>query len=250
MPKWEYSGDINILSYGGVFMRHIADRRFHAIKFDNMDEQCGEDNADQPTYYGSLVEINLDETDVASAIKSCGQEDEDNSDLAIAFMVAQCGGYAPLHDEAGDNGNRVIRDLKRLSVELEHDTERHEALMERPVNALGSTAREYARNDFDSAIDRKLQQGDPMAAVMAKMQRPRKVIQTALLTPDGLVGEVSIDVSLTGSSDPLAFGFGFGQALRGTPISTEDDLADEYVRGHAEGTKARESGVLPPYARK
>jgi hypothetical protein len=214
-----------------------------------MDEACGSDNEGQPRYHGSLVEVDLDCADIQAAASSWGEDASEHEDLALAFMVASYGEYAPLHDEASNNGHKLIRELKRLSREIEDDSGRYEALMSRPVNALGSTAREFQRGDFQSAMDRGLRSGNEAAGIMAVMSRPRQPVSLGLLTPSGEVQHgVSVDMSLTGSDDPLAFSYGFSQGIRGEAKATDDDLAPEYVRGHAEGLKVFNGGDLPGYA--
>jgi len=234
---WLYSGDVDVLGYGGTFLRHVADRRYHAIRFDNMDEACGSDNEGQDTYYGSLVEVDLNEADTQAAAQSWGMEDEDNDDVTLAFMVASYGEYAPLQNESGNNGHAIIRSLKRESRELEADPEAYEAAMSRPVNALGATAREFQRGDMDSAMDRAL--------------APRPC-EFGVLSPDGTMsGQVSIDMAQTGSPDPIAFAYGFSHGQRGQPLEVapkREELAPEYVRGHAEGLKVFEGAELPSFA--
>ena len=252
--KWEYQGDIDVLGYGGTFVRHVGERRYHAIRFDNMDEACGSDNEGQATYHGSLVEVDLATADIESAISSCGDEGETYEDIWLAFMVAGYGEYAPLSDEASNNGNKIIANLKRESREIEGDSGRYEALMDRPVNAIGSTAREFQAGDIQSAIDRGLRRDNAAASIMQKLQSPRQPVQFGLLTESGgLTEQVSVDMSLTGSDDPLAFSYGFSVGLRGDPVSQEhdpEDVAPEYLRGHAEGLKARETDKLPAYAKR
>lgn len=235
---WDYSGDMDVLGSGGTFLRHVGERRYHAIRFDNMGEHLSEAEMEAdsvPTYHGSLVEVDLSVADIESAKSSWGQEDEDHEDVALAFMVASYGEFAPLSDEAGNNGYQIIRSLKRESRELEANSERYEAAMSRPVNALGATAREFQRGDMQSAMDRAL--------------RPSQPCVFGLLNPTGTVtGQVSVDMARTGSDDPLAFSYGFSQGLRGDSISGENDLASEYVRGHAEGLKVFNGEELPAYA--
>lgn len=253
MPKtWEYQGDCDVLGYGGTFLRHVGERRFHAIRFDNMDEACGSDNEGQPRYHGSLVEVDLDTADVQSAADSWCEDASEHEDIALAFMVTSYGEYAPLHDEASNNGNKLIRDLKRMSREIEGDSDRYETLMSRPVNALGSTAREFQRGDFQSAMDRGLRSGNEAAGIVAIMSRPRQPVSLGVLTPSGGIEHgVSVDMSLTGSDDPMAFSYGFSCGIRGEPLERAgdpDELASEYVRGHAEGLKVFNGEELPRYA--
>jgi len=250
MNTWEYQGDCDLLSYGGSFARHVGGRRFHVVRFDNMDEACGSDNEGYPTYNGTLGEVDLDNAEVEAAISCCGDEDETYADIRLAFMVASYGGAAPLVDESSNNGNKLVAKLKRMSRELEGDAEHHEELMNRPVNAIGSTAREYARGDFQSAIDRSLRSGNEAAGIMAIMSRPRQAVQLGRLEQNGTItGAVSVDMSLTGSDDPIAFSYGFSQGMRGEAIHEDDDLAAEYVRGHAEGLKVFNGGEVPSFAK-
>lgn len=242
--KWQYQGDVNMLDYGGVFLRHVGGRKFHAIRFDNMHEATGEE--DQDKYYGSLVEVDLDTADLDGARSCCGIEGE-VSDLELAFAVTYHGQYAPLSDESGNNGNRILRDLKRESREIESDSDRYEELMERPVNLLGSTAREVQRGDYDSAIQRGVRAGDRTSELMAKLTYQPQPVSMGVLTPDGVKDEVVIDMALTGSDDPLAFAYGFTHGMRGEPMADDDDLAEEYIRGHGEGLKVHNGGELPAF---
>jgi hypothetical protein len=215
-----------------------------------MDEACGSDNEGHPRYHGSLVEVDLDCADVQAAADSWGEDASEHEDLALAFMVSSYGEYAPLHDEASNNGNKLIRDLKRMSREIEGDDDRYETLMSRPVNALGSTAREFQRGDFQSAMDRGLQAADPAAGILATMSRQRQPVTLGTLTQSGKVeGQITVDMSLTGSDDPIAFAWGFNQGLRGSPVETGDDLASEYLRGHAEGLKVYNGAEIPRFAK-
>jgi len=156
-----------------------------------------------------------------------------------------------LGDEAGNNGNKIIRNLKRESREIEGDSERYETLMNTPVNRLGSTAREFQRGDFQSAMDRGLQAGNEAAGIMAVMSRPRQPVSMGRLEQDGsITGAISVDMSLTGSDDPIAFSYGFSCGMRGEAVASEDDLAPEYLRGHAEGLKVHNGGELPRFAKR
>ena len=251
--KWEFQGDVDVLGYGGTFIRHVGDRRYHAIRFDNMDEACGSDNEGQAKYHGSLVEVDLDLANIQAAADSWGEDPNEHEDVWLAFMVASYGEYAPLVDEAGNNGHGIIRNLKRESREIEGDSERHEDLMNRPVNAIGSTAREFQSGDIQSALSRGLRSGNESAGIMAIMSKPRQPVHLGLLTEDGLTNEVTVDMSLTGSDDPIAFSYGFSCGMRGESLERDgdpEDLAAEYLRGHAEGLKVFNGGEVPRYATK
>lgn len=250
--QWHYEGDVDVLGYGGSLARHVGGRRYHVIQFDNMDEACGSDNEGRPTYNGSLREVDLDVADIDAARQSYGYEDEDINDVGLAFMCSSYGQYAPLVQEDSNNGHKLIRSLKRESRDIEADSDRYETLMDHtPVNGMGSTAREYQTGDLDSAIQRGLRNGNEAAGIMAIMSKPRQPVSLGALTKDGqIVGEIVVDMSLTGSDDPIAFSFGFSQGVRNEPVETYDDLAPEYLRGHAEGLKVFNGGELPAYAKR
>lgn len=240
--KWDYSGDVDVLGYGGVFLRHVGGRRYHAVRFDNMEEHLSAwemENVDK--YSGSLVEVDLDTADLDGARRCCDCA-EDASDLELAFACIYYGSFAPLSDENGNNGNRIIRNLKRESREIEGDSDRYEHLMERPVNAIGSTAREFARGDIQSALKRGLEAGEAAAGVVATMEAAsRPKVGTC----------ISINMKRTGSDDPIAFAYGFSQGAHGAALEkNRKKLAPEYLRGHAEGLKVFEGGDLPDYVRR
>lgn len=79
------------------------------------------------------------------------------------------GAYAPLSSELGNNAGKLMREARALSRELELDAEAYEAAMDRPVNRIGSTAREYQAGDISSAILRGLGEGRKDAEILAKM---------------------------------------------------------------------------------
>lgn len=170
---WEYCGDVDVLGYGGTFLRRISLTKFHAIRFDNMDEACGRDNEGHPRYHGSLVEVDLATADLDSARDCFGFKPGDHEyecPIALAFAVVGYGQYAPLEDEASNNGHQIIRNLKRLSRELESDEdEYHRRMHGRPVNNLGQTAAEFQRGDDRPALIRGIMTGNKNATLIAKL---------------------------------------------------------------------------------
>lgn len=227
-------------------------RVFHAVRITDMDDACGRDNEGHPRYAGELLEIDLDTALVADAARSCGWKLEgnrlineydgdivaegDSLDAVLAESLVGYGGYAPLASESGNNLRAMMRNLKRESRALDCNTDKREALLSRPVNALGSTAREYALGDFDSAMARGLAQGDANARVMAQMHRP---------IPQGpLVASVKIQdstLATLSNGDPLAYMTGFMSGFQGTTDTIEDDedFAPAYLKGREHGARVR-----------
>ena len=100
--------------------------------------------------------------------------------------LASYGAVAPLEQWAGSNARKLLAEARSESRSLD-DPDKYEAAMSRPVNRLGSTAREYAAGDFDSAIERGLARNDMSAQIMAKMHgiKPEHTIEFGTLNPDG-----------------------------------------------------------------
>ena len=124
---------------------------------------------DQDKYNVSLSEVDLNSPQLDEALKCCGWEDEPElTDLMKVDSLHSYGARAPLNDWSGGNANKLIASAKRESKELDNP-ETYEIAMSRPVNKLGSTAREYANGDINSAIMRGIEKKDPIAELMGKI---------------------------------------------------------------------------------
>lgn len=169
-----FTGDRNWLDYGGTWSRHIpGTRRYHFIRLDNMDEACGRDNEGQPTYRVQLSEVDMDEISddqINDAMRSYGNDDSSGlTDAECAGLVFEYGISSPLHSESTYNAYKGIAACRKESYRLSRDAEAYEEAMERPVNRLGSTAREFGRGDLNSALIRGLEAGDKSARIIGKM---------------------------------------------------------------------------------
>jgi hypothetical protein len=168
-----FSGDVNWLDYGGTWIRYVDGRRFHFIEVTNMDDACGRDNDGEPTYVVELSEVDLDgigDASVASALKSCGWEDMDTDEPdQVAGCLFSYGNKAPLHSETTNNAHAGYRACRKESYSLTSNASAYQARMERPVNALGSSAREYMSGDLNAAVIRGAEVGDQRALIVAKM---------------------------------------------------------------------------------
>lgn len=170
-----HTGDVNWLDYGGVWCRHIDGRRFHFIELTNMDEACGRDNEGHPTYSVTLSEVDLEdvpEAQQADALRSCGSDTgrpEHLDDSALAEIVRSYGIASPLREESTNNAHKGIAACRAESYRLTRDDKAYRQAMARPVNRIGSTAREFGRGDLTSGLVRSARAGDPNAQIIAKM---------------------------------------------------------------------------------
>lgn len=232
--QWEYSGDVNMLDYGGKFIRHVGGRRYHVVELTNMDEACGRDNQGRDRYVVELSEVDLDTADVQAAYSSCGpgKDIADIADIWLAEMVHGYGQKAPLGSWEGDNGHRLLREAKAESKRLEANTAAYEVKMSQPVNALGSTARKFQHGDITAALSRKVEKGDPAGRLLAKMQsRPLKGV--AMQVDLGYIQRQGI------SSDPIAYVAGFQDGLTDEDLPNRKAVAKAYLAGRAVGIDVR-----------
>lgn len=175
MKQWHDIGsDVNWIDYGGRWARHVVGTRYHVIRFDNMIEACGRDADPSQPYHCDLHEVDVASEQLASALESVGATDLDGVwpskvDLVKAEALSSYGAYAPLWQDGGRNAHELIRAAKRESRRLATDSAAYEAAMDRPVNRIGSTAREYQADDTKSAILRGLADRNPAAEIMAQM---------------------------------------------------------------------------------
>ena len=146
--KWKFLiGDVNWQDYGGTWYRHVANRHYHVVELINLRDAMGEEA--EVTYSVSLKSVNLDEVPRAR--------------LDAAIMGDWDGdAYRPLIVAAKRESNRLISDKKYV-----------ESQMSRPVNRLGSTAREFASGDMQSALVRGIAKGDKIARIIGKVHGMR-----------------------------------------------------------------------------
>lgn len=173
------TGDVSWLEYGAKWVREIPGsngQRYHVLSFDNWAEY---EREPELKYMVDLSEIDLenisDETK-ASAMECCDVSigETHANPLVMVECLHSYGAKAPLYDESGNNAGKLIRAAKRCSYEITASSEAYEQAMTKPVNKLGSTAREFMAGDIDSAIGRGLEAGDRNAEIVALMMRGGK----------------------------------------------------------------------------
>ena len=185
------TGDVDYLSYGGKWYRKVASTRYHVIELTNMWDATGDKSI--PQYNISLSEVDITSSQLKDAMAGYGPDDEDlqNNELVKVESLASYGAKAPLGLWDGSNARKLFAEARSESRRLD-DPDAYEAAMSRPVNALGSTAREYGAGDIQSAITRGVRRGDANAKLMAKLQPSVDTTQPSVdtiefgtLNPDG-----------------------------------------------------------------
>lgn len=219
-----------MLDYGGTNSRNIGNRKFQFIELTNMEEACGRDNEGQSKYVVELQMVDLNSIsadNIKSALACCGQENEESpSDEIMAECCNSYGCYAPLNSWNGNNARKLMREAYKLANEL-LDEEKLESALDKPVNRIGSSAREFMAGDFTSAIQRGCEAGNPESRLMANLHGiPQQAIDDA--RPE----------------DYLPYVFGYMAGMAGSSKETDPDTAPEYFRGYDRG-QAVKAGKAP-----
>lgn len=181
MKGWTDIGcDVNWEDYGGKWGKVAKDGSVFIIRFENGHEH----DPELPKYMCDVQRVdleNLPAKEVANALRSYGWrvDGEDiisdqgdvvgsrNNPLLLAEVCSSYGLYEPLDSFSSETYARRLRAQARRSAEaFMRDADCLEAALERPVNKLGSTAREYGRGDINSALFRGV---GPEADLMRKL---------------------------------------------------------------------------------
>jgi len=154
------SGDVCWEEHGGSWVRFRGERDAHVI------EICPLEIFDEPKYCVSLKGVRIQDADDGKIASEYGIEEV--NDFARAEWLFRKGSYAPLGKFPGNNFNKLLREARARSRELDDEVVEEEAMREE-VNKIGSTAREFQAGDINAAILRGLAMGDKNAELMAKL---------------------------------------------------------------------------------
>jgi hypothetical protein len=176
----DIGSDAGWSDHGGLWARKIPGRPGHylVMRFEN----CADwgDGNDDKTYHVELSECSLDNPQLAQALECCDIEPDGLDDygdpkspeaweLERIYALHRYGAHAPMFQETGRNVWKLIRAAKRDAALLCRDAREMAERLERPVNAIGSTAAEYAIGDLQSPILRGVMNGDPKAELMLRL---------------------------------------------------------------------------------
>lgn len=142
----DIGSDVNWSDHGGRWARHIEGSRYHVIRFEN----CREWGDGATGYHCDLQEVTIDNPQLDRARAWCGLAEDWCDDhgeplptLAKVEALSSCGAYAPIWQDSGRNAHALLRAARRESRTLQRDTAEYGARMDRPVNAVGTSARDY-----------------------------------------------------------------------------------------------------------
>jgi hypothetical protein len=180
--------------YGGKWARRARDGSWYVIDFTNMYDACGEDECKQDGQAQYVCEVSrvdladLDAEQIVSALRcvgfrqnagyiysdqgdevACQATDERRYELVLVEACVSYGCKQPLESFSGDvRPSNVRADARRAAEVLMRDASALATRLDRPVNRMGSTAREYARGEILPALGR-LADDDPTKRIMSKM---------------------------------------------------------------------------------
>ena len=218
-----------MLDYGGRNWRCVGNRQFQFIELINMDSACGRDNEGHPKYHVELrfVDLNAISADnLQSALNSCGWQEMPDTDEAKADCLDSYGCHAPLGQWSGNNARKLMRESYREANSL-LDQSALSSAMDKTVNKIGSTAREFMQGDIFSAMQRGCEAGNPDSRITAKMYGiPQNVIDD------------------TRPVDFLPYLMGYMCAMNGGNRETDPDTSPEYFRGYERGENVK-AGKCP-----
>lgn len=161
----DIGSDVNWIDYGGVWARQVDATRWFVLQFANCAD-WGDTGYDVEL---SEVDTEADPQTLARACDCVGLDQDDATPLELVAAMHSDGAKAPLYSQAGTNAHQLVRAARREARVLIADSDVYRARMDRPVNAIGSTAREYQAGDIRSAVLRGVSEGDPRAEIMLRM---------------------------------------------------------------------------------
>jgi hypothetical protein len=219
------------------------------------------DSGAETEYWLELSEVDLDgatDEQMKEVAQYCGSDASEwqRDSVYVAHEFASYGLKAPLLNLSGNNAGALLKEGRRHSYELD-DPEKHEEAMQKPVNQLGSTAREYFQggHTFHFAMIRGISKNDTGAKIMAKMygasdEEIEKVVGAPVPPPvNGCHAQIDMrGISRAGQADdPIAFSSGYMTALagRGLPLNRKE-LVDAFIEGYRFGVDVRAGRLVKP----
>lgn len=179
MRYWtDIGSDVNWTDYHGKWARRAPDGSYYVLDWTNMIDACGCDAEGGPEYVCEVKRVDLDDLSpetIAQALACVGMRllgndsiVTDGADRVVAtaddrerhslVLVEACTSYGcaqPIESFSGSEYPARIRaKARRYAESLMKDAPRLQERLERPVNKIGSTAREYGRGDIDAALNR------------------------------------------------------------------------------------------------
>jgi hypothetical protein len=152
MKDWKFlSGDINWEDHGGSWCLKRAGV-WWVLKFKPKTQE-----------YQNFCEVlmvdlkEISQDTINEALRSCGWEFNDRQieEVMILSALVDYGSYAPMGFEESAYPMRCRAAVRRYADELMKDKQKLEKTLERPINAMGSTAIDFMKDDALAGLRRK-----------------------------------------------------------------------------------------------
>ena len=161
----DVGSDVSWEDYGGHWGKRAAEGVWFFVKFENMAEHMSESEMKEggyALYYAQVKQVDLREvpvSEVEAAMKSCGPDDLSRYDEAEHEMIhatccADYGTYAPLDEFQGPRALQVRADAFRCAESYMADADSLDSALDRPVNKIGSTARDFRGGNCLAGLER------------------------------------------------------------------------------------------------
>lgn len=207
MPKawkgWvDLCSDVNWADYHGMWGKKGPDGAWYVLRFTNMEDACGEREAKEMgiRYECSVLRVDLRTVPIEkqqTVLESFVQTDwnAEAREQAIVYGLVADGCAAPLTEEsAWSHPERVRAAAWRAAEILMNDYDSRERLLDRPVNAIGTTAREFGTGDIMAGLRRYADgngEGDSKKDLMLRLQTaPVKRVRTSKLSGECLAVQI------------------------------------------------------------
>lgn len=172
MKNWiDLGSDVCWEDHGGMWGRRAKDGKWFVLSFYDLWEATGDEALDHYHCSVKMVELaSIPENEMARAIASMGDWvgstefmalDASSKEAAIVEICVRYGLGAPLDEVYGKRAISVRAQARRIAEGLMRDPSRLDHALDRPVNAIGSTAREYGIGNLGAAFDRARDARDP-----------------------------------------------------------------------------------------
>lgn len=168
MRGWiDIGSDVNWEDHGGMWARRAKDGSWYGIRFDRLPEDCGGGFSCQVK---RLSPGTLDRPDARETVaRSCDVPDNACEESWVWAMFSY-GFGAPLESFEGKSRPNWIRaKARRYAETCMRDAALLAERLDRPCNAVGSTAAEYGNGDVYSGILRGVMNGDSKCELMLKL---------------------------------------------------------------------------------
>lgn len=164
--------------------------------------------------------------------------ENEKEQLVMVEMLDSYGLKAPLWDDGGNNYRKLMKECREYSDAMDDPYER-DCAMNRVVNKVGSTARDFMQGDLMSGMNQYFKKG----------------IYAEISTEINMGGQIftgvqaNVKMNNVPSDDPLAYVAGYMDALSRKGMgngSKKSELAEAYIEGFRYGVSVRKGDEPKP----